>query len=364
VREIQLSDAHAIALGAGILGTGGGGNTYLGRIWLETEFKARNISCRVIEVDEVDDNAVVCAVGTMGAPTVGVEKIPRGDELEKTVRVLESHIGSSFEAIIIGEIGGANALKPLICALQMDLPVVDGDGMGRAFPELQMDSFAIGGIDLSPLALGDCHGNQVVLHSVSGPVQAERYARNLTIEMGGSTALAMPMMTGHELKRTLIRKTLSLAKALGEIVLAARKIGKDPVDGIIELTQGQVLFRGKIIDVERRITRGFSRGTMKLTAFGSQEDQLEIHFQNENLIAYRNGRVVCTVPDLITLVEVENGEPIGTEMLRYGLRVAVIGMPAPVELKTPEALAVVGPEAFGYTDVTFHPLPGNLLRHY
>jgi len=75
VREIQLSDAYAIALGAGILGTGGGGNTYLGRIWLETEFKARNISCRVIEVDEVDDNAVVCAVGTMGAPTVGVEKI-------------------------------------------------------------------------------------------------------------------------------------------------------------------------------------------------------------------------------------------------------------------------------------------------
>ena len=170
MREIQLSDAHAIALGAGILGTGGGGNTYLGRIWLETEFKARNVSCRVIEADEVEDNAVVCAVGTMGAPTVGVEKIPRGDELEKTVRVLESHIGSSFEAIIIGEIGGANALKPLICALQMDLPVVDGDGMGRAFPELQMDSFAIGGIDLSPLALGDCHGNQVVLHSVSGPV--------------------------------------------------------------------------------------------------------------------------------------------------------------------------------------------------
>ena len=361
MKELQLSDACAVALGAGILGTGGGGNTYLGRIWLETEFRARNVSCRVIEADEVDDSAVVCAIGTMGAPTVGIEKIPRGDELENTVRVLESHIGSSFEAIIIGEIGGANALKPLICALQMDLPVVDGDGMGRAFPELQMDSFAIGGLDLSPLALGDCHRNQVVLHSVSGPVQAERYARNLTIEMGGSTALAMPMMTGHELKRTLIRKTLSLAKALGEAVLGAREVGKDPVERIIDLTQGQVLFRGKITDVERRTTRGFSRGTMKLAAFGDPEDHLEIHFQNENLIAYRNGRAVCTVPDLITLVEVENGEPIGTEMLRYGLRVAVIGMPAPVELKTPEALAVVGPEAFGYKNIPFQPLPGNLL---
>jgi len=32
-----------------------------------------------------------------------------------------------------------------------------------------------------------------------------------------------------------------------------------------------------------------------------------------------------------------------------------------MELKTPEALAVVGPEAFGYKDVSFQPLPGNLL---
>ena len=361
MKDLQLSDAYAIALGAGILGTGGGGNTYLGRIWLETEFRARNVSCQVIEADQVNDSALVCAVGTMGAPTVAVEKIPRGDELEKTVRILEAHIGSSFEAIIIGEIGGANALKPLICALQMGLPVVDGDGMGRAFPELQLDSFVIGGLDLAPFALGDCHGNQVVLHSVSSPLQAERYARNLTIEMGGSTALAMPMMTGHELKRTVIRKTLTLAKELGEVILGARKIGEDPVNGIIELTRGRVLFKGKITDVERRTTRGFARGTMKLTAFADPGDQLEIHFQNENLIAYRNGEIICTVPDLITLVEVENGEPIGTEMLRYGLRVAVIGMPAPAELKTPEAVAIVGPEAFGYPEVSFQPLPGNLL---
>jgi hypothetical protein len=146
VNEVQVSDAHALALGAGILGTGGGGNTYLGRIWLERELKKRKISCRVIDAYQVDDQAWVCGVGTMGAPTVAVEKIPRGDELEKAVRVLESHLGVSFEEIVIGEIGGANALKPVICALQMGLPVIDGDGMGRAFPELQMDSFSIGGL--------------------------------------------------------------------------------------------------------------------------------------------------------------------------------------------------------------------------
>ena len=361
MKEIQFSDAYALALGAGILGTGGGGNTYLGRIWLQQEFNQRKSSCRVIDAEEVDDNALVCAVGTMGAPTVAVEKMARGDELEKAVRALESHLRTAFEAIVISEIGGANALKPVICALQMGLPIVDGDPMGRAFPELQMDTFAIGGLDLSPLALVDCHGNQVILESVSGPLQAERYARNLTIEMGGSVALAMPVITGSELKKFIIRKTLSLATAIGEAVLKARTKGTDPIEPIISLTKGQVLLKGKIVDVERRTTKGFSKGTMKLHAFGDPSDQLEIDFQNENLIAYRNGRTVCTVPDLISVVDIEDGEPIGTEMLRYGLRVAVIAMPAPAALKTPRALEFVGPEAFGYKGIEFDGLPGDLL---
>lgn len=41
-------------------------------------------------------------------------------------------------AIMSAEIGGLNAVEPLCVAAQMDLPVVDCDGMGRAFPELQV----------------------------------------------------------------------------------------------------------------------------------------------------------------------------------------------------------------------------------
>ena len=66
------------------------------------------------------------------------------------------------------------------------------------------------------------------------------------------------------------------------------------------------------------------------------------------------------MPDLICIIGLEDGEPIGTELLRYGLRVAVLGMPAPKELKTARALNVVGPKAFGY-DVPFLPMAGDLL---
>ena len=67
-----------------------------------------------------------------------------------------------------------------------------------------------------------------------------------------------------------------------------------------------------------------------------------------------------TTPDLICIVTEEQGEPVTTELLRYGTRVAVIAVPAPPQLKTEIALEVVGPGAIGY-DVTFRPLPGGVI---
>ena len=82
-------------------------------------------------------------------------------------------------------------------------------------------------------------------------------------------------------------------------------------------------------------------------------------FKNENLIARTgSGQVLAVVPDLICIVDAESAEPITTELLRYGLRIKVIGIPAPEALKSAAALRFVGPAAFGYRDVEYMPLPG------
>lgn len=64
------------------------------------------------------------------------------------------------------------------------------------------------------------------------------------------------------------------------------------------------------------------------------------------------------------MVDSETGEPIPTEEVRYGLRVSILGIPAPPLLKTPTALKVVGPQAFGYPEdeVQFVPI-GNYVEH-
>ena len=360
--SIGLEDTRALALGAGILGTGGGGNTYIGRLKLERQMRDGGAPCPVLDVEQLSDDALVVGVGMMGAPTVGIEKIEAGDEVSRSVRALAAHLGRDFDALVINEIGGSNALEPLLTALQLDLPVLDGDGMGRAFPELQMDTFSIAGIPASPLALGDCHGNIAIFERLSSPQQAEEWARNLTIEMGGSAALVMSVMSGAQVKATLVRGTLTLALELGRGLLRARlERVESPAAVIARQGKGRILFEGKIVDVERRTVQGFARGRMRLQGFDNADNELDIVFQNENLVAWRGDEVICSVPDLITIVTIEDGTPLGTELLRYGLRVAVIGMPAARELKTAAALEVIGPAAFGYPEVSYRPLPGDLL---
>ncbi len=361
LQRITEAEIGAIAVGAGVLGTGGGGSTYLSALEAREHIRQFGGECPVIGVDELDDEDIVCTVSGMGAPTVSVEKLSRGDEVATACRAWEAHAKQKIVAIGIAEIGGGNALEPLVAALRLGLPLIDGDSMGRAFPELQMDTLMIGGVSPVPFVLGDSHGNVVIFNELDTPKRAEEYARNLTIEMGGSAALVMPVTNGRELKRHLIRDTLSLAWRLGQIVLDSRASGEDPAERVAAAANGYVLFRGKIVDVFRRTVKGFARGRMRITALNDVRDELVIDFQNENLVAQRAGQTLCSVPDLISLLTLEEGEPVGTEALRYGLRVAVLAMPAARELKTPAALATVGPAAFGYPDVVYQPLPGDLL---
>jgi DUF917 family protein len=67
--KIELADARDFARGAAFLGTGGGGDPYIGRLLLEQALKRRG-PARVIPVTELDDDAFVVPIAGMGAPTV------------------------------------------------------------------------------------------------------------------------------------------------------------------------------------------------------------------------------------------------------------------------------------------------------
>lgn len=352
--KVTVEDLPAIAIGAGVLGTGGGGDPYLSQLQL-TEMLKNGNTVEVISADELDDTSLGCGISGMGAPTIGVEKLPAGDEMWESVKGLQTHLHTNFDFLVIGEIGGGNAIEGLIAGASSGLPVIDADPMGRAFPELQMDTFMINGVKPSPFGLADGLGNSSVL-SVNDPYTAERMGRALTVEMGGTSALALPVINGKQVKDYGIHETLSLCMTIGKVILEAKNEKEDVVEKIQDVISAKLLFTGKVVDVDRQTTGGFAKGEVVLEGLEDfAGSEMRIKIQNEFLIAYQDGEPVAMVPDLISVLDAENGLPIGTESLRYGIRLNVIGMPASGKLTTEKALGVIGPRAFGY-DMDFDSL--------
>lgn len=345
--DIDQDSVDPIAIGATLLGTGGGGDAHLARLHLG-DLLRRGKRVQVISADDLDDDDIGCAVSGMGAPTVSIEKLPAGDEIWQAARSLQDRIHQQFGFIAIGEIGGGNAIEALIAGAYSDLPVVDADPMGRAFPELQMDTFMINGVKPSPFALADGFGSTAVMH-VPDPASAERFGRALTTAMGGSAALALPIIRGDEVNRFGIHNTLSLCWNLGKAIRDTAHQHNDLMESIREYVPACLLFFGKIVDVDRRTTGSFAKGVVTIDGLEDfSASRMTIDIQNEFLIARQGTEIVATVPDLICAIDAEDSMPIGTESLRYGLRLHIVGIPASAKLKTRSALDTVGPSAFGY----------------
>jgi len=360
--NMTYADVERIAIGAGILGTGGGGNPYRGMVQAKIELD-HGRTLQVVRLDELPDDALVAPVGGMGAPTVGLEKLGRGDEGKRAIEMLCEYLGVEVAATIPIEVGGTNSFVPLIAGAQLGLPTVDADGMGRAFPEWSMISFYFDGVAPSPVIMTDSLDRKIIIEGVDTPQALEHIGRAICVQLGGRAMVADRPISVRRLREVAIPNTLTFTHRIGEAVLEAQRRGADPIGAVCAIAGGVVLFRGNITDVDRRFERGYNIGRLRMAGSGSwQGATATIDLQNEFLVFRIDDQIRAIVPDLITMVDSERGTPITTEVVRYGLRVTVIGIPAPVQLRTPQALTCVGPTAFGY-ELPYTPLqPVSALR--
>jgi hypothetical protein len=347
-RELTAEDIEALAVGAWVLGTGGGGSPYLGLLNMRRLY-AEGHRVQLMPPEALADDDLVAVVSNMGAPLVGQERLTDSHSIARAVTLMEEYIGREFRAVMSVEIGGNNGVQPLMAAAHLGKPVVDADAMGRAYPEAQMTSFAVGDLQPWPLTMVDPRGVEGIVARVPSWKWMERMSRKMCVELGSTAATCKAPRSGAEVKRWGIPHTTTQAIALGQAIRLAQREHRDPIEAILQAEDGRLLFRGKVVDLARRTTEGFLRGTASLEGLDDWRGRrFDLAFQNEWTVGWLDGTPAVMTPDLICVLDSASGEAIGTETLRYGQRATVIALRAPAVFLSPRGLDFVGPRAFGH----------------
>lgn len=350
-RTIDSPALKEITLGSSILATGGGGDPEIGLLWA-LNVVDQNREILMIRPDDIPDKELVAMTACLGAALVLTEKPPNGKEPMRLFDTLSKYLGKPIKAVVPPEAGGVNTPLPMAVAGEAGVPVVDADGMGRAFPELQMTSWYIRGISPAPVAATNEKGDVAIADTGDG-LAAEHIIRNAAMEFGGISYIAGYTMTGRELKSSSVLNSVSMAWEIGKRVLNARREHRDPVAEILHVTKGYRAFTGKVVDIDRDFgaerTKGFSMG--KVLMEGIEKDKgksAEIVFQNEWLSLAVDGQIRCMPPDLILILDPVTAEPIRTDIVKYGYRGTILLCPAHERMRSKAGIHIVGPKAFGY----------------
>jgi DUF917 family protein len=348
--QITITDVPALARGCAVLGTGGGGEVESGALIALSALQASG-PVPLVTLDDLPDQGLVLPLSGIGAPTVGHEMMHGVEEPFLVRDAVEQALGAPVVAVMSSEIGGSNGVAPVGWAAQLGLPLVDGDGMGRAFPEVQMVSMNVAGIPIENIALADVIGNVTFLRPTDWE-WAETISRAVSVAAGSYALMADNVITAGRMRGAIVEDTVSQAVRIGR----ATEGVADPVEALRAELGAARLITGKVIEVERRTGGGFVRGSVVIDGMGTDTGRvLRIEIQNENLVVFEDGQVLASVPDLISVIDIHTAGAIATELLRYGQRVCVMAWPCADLWRTPRGLEVVGPRAFGY-DLDYIPV--------
>jgi DUF917 family protein len=325
-------DLDALLAGLGIMGTGGGGDP---KGWGRSVFAADTAAGRsylLADPADIHDGAFVLSGGYLGsvADDHGLDRLLEGweddFELERAIRILEKEHGQTVDYLVAFELGGGNTPVVMSCAARLGIPVIDGDGVGRAAPETHMCSFLGHGISLTPMPLVGQDGTVVVVRN-GDLFLADEIGRCVAGRAQGFLANAHYGMSGAELKRCVVRNTITRALELGRVV---RGFGPSdrPIEEIRDFLDATLLIRGQVVSRKEIAQQGFFVAHVGID--GTDEDQgdrLDLVIKNEVMCAKRGGKPLVLFPDLLYILDPATGEGLMTPELVTGRDVAVLAAP-------------------------------------
>lgn len=348
--------------GCTFYGVGGGGLPQNGIESLMSEIEKGQEVGWVDPNDIPDDAVTVCPflMGSIAPHTEDVKKEMTGfgldeirysekEQLAKAMSSLEDYLGVEVTAMVPIELGGANTPGGIAAGTLNGYITVDGDYTGRAIPEILQTTPYIAEKKIWPVASVDAYGNKTFIDDVVNHRMVERIGKLIASASYGLAGQAGFVLTGKEMKELIVRGTMTECLNLGRLIREARETGKDPINETINHLEGHLMAKGKVIKKETDDRLGYYWGTYTIEGVGEYTGKIfKVWFKNENHIMWEDEVPVITSPDVITIVDINSGEPYPNPLLKEGDEVAIIGVKSREVFNNERGINVLGPRYFGY----------------
>lgn len=332
-RVLSAQELTDMIYGAALLGAGGGGSITQG-LKIIKEIIDNNRKVVIADPGELRSDELAVVSAGMGSPLAA--KYGWRNEHLPAFDILEKYVGKRITYIVPIEIGAGNIAVPIHTAAFRDRVLVDGDGAGRAIPELELTTFNIYGVPISPMSISDWEGNGAILF-VKDAMMAERISRHITVAFEGVAGIALYLMNGKVASEVVIPRTLTLSAKVGSILRSCREKGLDPAEALARELNAYILGMGKVVNKTIRTVGGFDVGVVEVREKNGQS--LKVHLKNENIIAEKNGKVLAMAPDLVSWLSIDC-TPLTNADIEVDMNVYVIGFRAHDRLRTERALKV------------------------
>lgn len=357
-RTLGVKDMKNILYGATFFGGGGGGRLSDGLKMLDECIAAGKTEIKLFEPDEMGENEYAVSVAGLGSP-IKLTEYRFGPEASlgfKTMQNLMMFSGKKLNYSMAGELGGLNTMVPMWLAAMDGIPFVDGDGNGRAVPELNTTLYDIFEVPPMPLVLTSRYGDIITAY-INNPKDqkaAENIARYMCMAYNMSIAFTTWVVSSEDIKTKLAPGSITLSEKVGIAFSKAKEEKLDIIDELKKLIECREIFRGKIKRVEINAVGGFDVGTAILEGAGKFNGQsVSLYYQNENLMVKdASGNAILAVPEVITLIELDMVTPLTNADTKEGMNVSLVGAPAPSNWwKSPKGFGVwkEALERAGYT---------------
>ncbi len=321
-----ITDFYYVAAGAAVLGSGGGGS-YTDALGVLGELS--KVQFAPVPVQPYPGKVNACVLAMMGSPDAGQSLHLKDIEgaIVNTMQALVNASASQYNWVAPVELGALNSMVPLIAGtMTPGLTVVDGDGCGRAVPQLVNTTYSgAAALLVSPCVLGnqdtDPGQAQTTVLNVSTTEQAETLARGVVTADFGSIAglAAWPSLASNQfaLSGNYIEGTLSQAWILGQYMvespspLTTAEVA-NCIQGISGRTTSIIASGLYITQVSQTTAGGFDTGIVRLDNAPAGQPSTATYYlynTNESLLLYSSAASapVAIAPDSICYYSESSG---------------------------------------------------------